>query len=364
MALLIDLFGYLSIVLHGLTTTAQSMTLGAVLFLALLGRPLSPRLGTAAGPILHGTVRIAVWSALALIVLEATTVALQVAVLAGTVDLPVGTILGANFAVSGLVKTSAAALILLMLLWRGPRAPVSVLLGLVLIELAAATLTTHAAARLDHRGPLLAVAFLHQFGAAIWIGGIPCFLLALARVGASTERTGWVSAAGGASAGGAHDGCTLGGAPRDLPAYDRPAHDQAVCAGVGSRVIGARFSRMSMAVVACIVLSGIVMSVAYIGDWQGLRHRLWRHGVRQDRDAADAAWLGRNELPAGRAATHATRHQYYPVAPLRRGRDRHRHHNLLCCCFAHLGATRGGPAAGPGELAGNRRAQHAAMVTS
>ena len=259
MALLIDLFGYLSIVLHGLTITAQSMTLGAVLFLGLLARPLSPGLGTAAGPILDGTVRIAAWSALALIVCEATSVALQTAVLVGTVDLPVGNVLGANFAISGMVKTAAATLILLMLLLRGPRAPVSVLLGLVLIELAAATLTTHAAARLDNRGPLLAVAFLHQFGAAIWIGGIPCFVLALARVGASAKR------AGGASADSAHDGGARGGA-----AYDRVVQDRAACAGAAWRLIGARFSRMSMVGVVCIVFSGIAMSVAYIGDWQGL----------------------------------------------------------------------------------------------
>ena len=36
MSLLIDLFGYLSVVIHGLTITAQSMTLGGVLFLALV----------------------------------------------------------------------------------------------------------------------------------------------------------------------------------------------------------------------------------------------------------------------------------------------------------------------------------------
>ncbi len=223
MALLIDLFGYLSIVLHGLTVTAQSVTLGAVLFLALLARPLAPALGAPAGPILGGTVRIAAWSALALVACEAATVAMQTAVLVGTVDLPVGDVLQANFAVSGLVKTAAAALILLVLLLRGQRSPLAVLLALVVIELAAATLTTHAAARLDNRAPLLAVEFLHQFGAAIWIGGIPCFLLALAR---ATDGAAW-------------------------------------------RLIGARFSRMSMAGVGCIVLSGVTMCVAYIGDWQG-----------------------------------------------------------------------------------------------
>lgn len=223
MALLIDLFGYLSIVLHGLTVTAQSMALGAVLFLALLARPLALALGSPAAPILRGTVRIAAWSALALVACEGATVAMQTAVLVGTVDLPVGDVLGANFAVAGLIKTAAAAGMLAVLLLRGRRSPISVLLVLVVVELAAATLTTHAAARLDNRAPLLAVEFLHQFGAALWIGGIPCFVLALAYAG---DGTAW-------------------------------------------RLIGARFSRMSMVGVACIVVSGVTMCFAYIGDWQG-----------------------------------------------------------------------------------------------
>jgi putative copper resistance protein D len=222
-ALLIDLFGYLSIVLHGLTVTAQSMALGAVLFLALLARPLALALGSPAAPILRGTVRIAAWSALALVVCEGATVAMQTAVLVGTVDLRVGDVLGANFAVAGLIKTAAAALMLAVLLLRGRRSPISVLLVLVVVELAAATLTTHAAARLDNRAPLLAVEFLHQFGAAIWIGGIPCFVLALAYAG---DGAAW-------------------------------------------RLIGARFSRMSMVGVGCIVVSGVTMCVAYIGDWRG-----------------------------------------------------------------------------------------------
>jgi putative copper resistance protein D len=129
--------------------------------------------------------------------------------------------LQANFAIAGMVKMAAAGLIALILFARGRRSSVAMLLTLVVIELAAATLTTHAAARLDRRAPLLVVEFLHQFGAAIWIGGIPCFLLALARVQGAEA---W-------------------------------------------RLVGSRFSRMSMAGVACILVSGITMCVAYIGDW-------------------------------------------------------------------------------------------------
>ena len=223
MSLLIDLFGYLSVVIHGLTITAQSMTLGGVLFLALVARPFAARLGSAGQRIEHDCARITAWSAVALLACEIATVALQTAVLVGTVDLSIGNVLAANFAVAGLVKTAAAAVIAALLFTRGQSAPMAPLLVLTAIELAAATLTTHAAARLDNRTPLLMVEFLHQFGAAIWIGGIPCFVLALSRIRG----------------------------------------------GQAWRLVGARFSRMSMAGVACILLSGITMSVLYIGDWQG-----------------------------------------------------------------------------------------------
>jgi putative copper resistance protein D len=220
-SLLIDLFGYLSIVIHGLTITAQSIALGSVLFIALLLRPFGASLGSAGQDIERTCIRIAAWSALALVLCEMATVALQSAVLIGTIDLSVAQTLGANFAVAGMVKATAAGLIALTLLALGRRAPIAPLLALSAIELAAATLTTHAAARLDNRTPLLIVEFLHQLGAAIWIGGIPCFLVALNRV-------------------------------QSAPSW---------------RMVGARFSRMSMAGVACILVSGITMSWFYIGSW-------------------------------------------------------------------------------------------------
>ena len=223
MALLIDLFGYLSIILHGLTIAAQSVALGGVLFLAFLARPLAPRLGAAGMPLLRDAARLSAWTAVAMALCSAANVALETAALAGTLGLPVSGILGAAFAVAGIVKTAAALLIAALLFARGGRAPVLPLIALVAVALGAATATTHAAARLDNRGVLAAVEALHQLGAAIWIGGIPCFLIAL-----------------------------------------RHAQD-----GAAWRLVGARFSRMSMAGVACILVSGSVMSLLYIGNWQG-----------------------------------------------------------------------------------------------
>ena len=216
MSLLVDLFGYLEILLHGLVIVSQSMALGGMVFLVLLARPFAAALGPG---IVSRTAQIAAWSAAALVGIEAVNVALQVAVLVDTVDLPISDVLSANFAVAGIVKTVAAGT-LALLLWR--QAPAGALLAAGFVELAAATLTTHAAARLDDRGVLLAVEALHQLGAAIWIGGIPCFVMALARL-------------------------------TDTGAL---------------RLVGGRFSRLSMAGVACILVSGITMSLFYIGSWE------------------------------------------------------------------------------------------------
>lgn len=224
MELLVDLFGYLSIVVHGLTILAQSVALGGIVFFALLARPLAPRLGPPGGVILTGTARIAAWAALALLGAEAATVALQSAVLVDTVGLSTPEVLSAEFAVAGLVKAAVAGVIAVLLFRGRSRSPAGLLLALAVVELAAATATTHAAARLDERLPLLAVEWLHQAGAAIWIGGIPCFLLALRSVQGAEA---W-------------------------------------------RLVGARYSRLSMLGVACIVLSGLTMCLLYIGDWQGL----------------------------------------------------------------------------------------------
>jgi putative copper resistance protein D len=115
MALLVDLFGYLSIVLHGLVIVGQSMALGGVLFLIFLARPFAPGLPDGAG-LVRRTAVIAGWAAIGLAVGEALTVAMQTLVLMDTLNLPLSGVLGAGFAVAGLVKLTAALLLALLLL--------------------------------------------------------------------------------------------------------------------------------------------------------------------------------------------------------------------------------------------------------
>ena len=224
MSLLVDIFGYLSIVLHGLVIVAQSMTIGGVLFLVFLLRPFIDVLPE--GHVLERRIaRLTMWSALALALTELAGNALQISVLAATVELPLSNVIQASFAMAGWIKIVCALLLIPCLTSRYIASRTVAVLALLLCaaELIAATFTTHAYARLDHNTLLLAVEGLHQFGAAIWIGGIPCFVIAMSRL---HDADGW-------------------------------------------RLVGARFSRMSMIGVACIVVSGAVMSYFYIGDLQG-----------------------------------------------------------------------------------------------
>ena len=218
MTLLVDLFGYLSIILHGLVIVAQSMALGGTIFLLVLARPFAPALPDAP-TLIRRTAQIAGWSAIGLAAGEGLTVAMQCAVLTATLDLPLSNVLGAGFAVAGIVKLTAALLLGGLLL--GARRPhAAPLLALCLIVLGAAVATTHAVARLDDVPILVAASALHILGAAIWVGGIPCFVMALGQL---------------------HDGAAF-------------------------RRVGARFSRMSMAGVACILVSATIFSVIYIGS--------------------------------------------------------------------------------------------------
>src|SRR3954447_3715403 len=220
MAVLIDLFGYLSVVLHGLVIVAQSMTVGGVLFLVLLARPFAEELAEGA-ELARRTARLAIWSAVGLVVCEALTLAMQSAVLVETLGLPVQDVLGAEFAVAGLVKM-AAAIVVAACLFARRRVGAAPLLGLCAVALAAAVATTHSAARLADNWLLMAATALHLLGAAIWIGGIPTFVMALQQVGG----------------------------------------------GATFRRVGARFSRMSMAGVLCILASAVVFTALYIGTWK------------------------------------------------------------------------------------------------
>ncbi|WP_448190984.1 copper resistance D family protein [Azospirillum sp. sgz301742] len=220
MALLIDVFGLLSVLLRGLVLVGTVTTVGGIAFLALLVRPLRGTLGAFAGPVEARSRRLLRIAAAGLAVTVALDLAVETAILVGTTDLSLAEVAGADFVRAGTVAFLAALTAAALAGRRG----VWPLLPLAALLVGAAVATSHAAARPEERGLLLVLATLHHAGAAVWVGGIPFLVGALALVGTQ-------------------------------PVWAR---------------IGRRFSWMAIGAVASLLAGGIGMGVAYVGDPTGL----------------------------------------------------------------------------------------------
>ena len=217
MDLLLDIFGFASVLLSGVMRTAQCLTLGGIAFLALIAIPLGDVDRTSD----HVLQRSRIWTrrfAWALLVSVGILLAMHVTILTGTTGISFAMAFGGDFALAQIVRLAAGALLLVTLYRPTLSAPLLIVLGL--IDLGAGVATSHAMARVDDRALLIAVTALHHLGAAVWIGGLPCFLSALRHVPAGELR----------------------------------------------RAIGARYSLLCMLSVAAIAFSGIGMLVHYVGS--------------------------------------------------------------------------------------------------
>ncbi|HXA71119.1 MAG TPA: CopD family protein [Stellaceae bacterium] len=223
MATLPDIFAFLSVIIRGVVLVTQSFMVGGIAFLLLMRGPVE-ELGSEGELVEIRASRFLLGSALAFTVAELAFVAVQCAVLMATVDIGLADVLGADFSVAGLMLAGAG----LVCAWvvRTPlRRAAAVSLGaLAAAVLLAQVATSHAMARLDDRAPLAVADVLHMAGAAVWIGGIPYFLLALAGT-----RT-----------------------------------------GAGWRRIGKRFSLMAMGSVAVLLAGGLAMAIVYLGSLDAL----------------------------------------------------------------------------------------------
>ena len=221
MDLLLDIFGFASVLLSGIARTAQCLTLGSIAFLALVAVPLGN--GAADGlNLAPRTIQLTRRFAWALLISVGVLLSMQVAILAGTAEITIGDALGGDYAIAQSVRIVGVVLMLVVLHGRSPSVPL--LLALALVDLGAGVATSHAAARIEDRGLLIAITALHHAGAAVWIGGLPCFLSAMRRLPAGAIR---------------------------------------------SRV-GARYSLLSMISVGAIAFSGIGMLIHYVGSVEAM----------------------------------------------------------------------------------------------
>jgi putative copper resistance protein D len=222
LATLFDIFGFASVLLHGLDLVAQTLLLGGVSFALFAAAPLAaaPRAEfEAIAALIRRAIRLA---ALASLITASASAALGGIILAETLASSFREIADARFVVAAAVKGMAAVGIVVAV---GRSLPVAAWRRIAaalfaLIVLVAAVATSHAVARMSDSGLLEMVTGVHELGAAVWLGGLPCFWFAL-----------------------------------------RGVSDASI-----ARRIGASYSVLSITGVALIAASAVVFAILYIGS--------------------------------------------------------------------------------------------------
>jgi putative copper resistance protein D len=200
---LLDLYGFVSVLLQVAELVARTTLLGGVTFWLLVALPLAPLMPPGDAAQLRALARRAVVvSACGGITATLAASGLGIVALAATLDASPTSLLGADFIAAAGLSLLVQAVLLALALPRGAPGPVRQLaLGLgALALLGAVTAGSHAIAREDGRTMLLAATGLHQAGAGFWLGGLPGLLGALRLTPASArlvgERYSWLAAFG------------------------------------------------------------------------------------------------------------------------------------------------------------------------
>ncbi len=220
---LVDLFSFLSVVLRAGTLVFQSVLLGGVLFVLWTARS-SP----AASEESMARVRASTWnllrlSAVGLAIVQLLYLYVDSAVLMASADIGFSGVVGANFFISGSVVLVAA--LLTAIVASGNKKVASWALPvLTVVIMGASVMTNHAASRLTGRPLLITLSSVHELATGFWIGGLPFLVLGLYR--AKDLDTRWY--------------------------------------------ITERFSRMALVSVGALAISGLVLSVIYIGSWEAV----------------------------------------------------------------------------------------------
>jgi putative copper resistance protein D len=212
-----DLVAFLTTLLRGGQLAGQALLIGGGAFLLGLAQPLAPRFGAAGVALMAASRRWLRRSALLLAFVATANAGLSMVDLHAALGLPYSQAAGADFVRWAAVIVIAAAIAALLLAVPG-RQPAG--LPLVLTGAAAlvgSVMSSHAAARIDHRSFFMAADLLHQLGASVWIGGIPFLLLGLHHVRTAD--------------------CRL--------------------------LVGLRFSHMAMVAVVCLAIGAILMAAGY-----------------------------------------------------------------------------------------------------
>lgn len=195
---LLGIFSYISVVARGLTLVLQTLLVGSTAFIFLVLRP-SHLCGEEAHVIEEKIRRVLLWTSGSLAFIQAVYAAANCSILISTTGLPFREVIGAQFLLaSGLTMLACIALTVIIHL----RVSLWTLIPPVVAILIASVMTSHAWSRVESRYALSAFDLTHQAAVGIWIGGLPCLLIALsgklseqssAKIGKNFSRTALVA---------------------------------------------------------------------------------------------------------------------------------------------------------------------------
>jgi putative copper resistance protein D len=215
-------FAFLSVVLRAATLAFQSLVLGGLIYVAVIQWPAGPAVAAAMERCRRAIRR----AAIALAVAQLLYVSVDTAILMGTLDVSLRSLLTADYFLAGAGAMLAAVALTLLLRGSGswlasrPRFLLSTL-PFAAILLAASVWTSHSVSRLDDRFITALLTGLHQLAVAAWLGGLP-FL--------------WISL-------------------RIVQPID------------SGRFLVRRFSTMAVASVATLIGAGLALSYFYVASW-------------------------------------------------------------------------------------------------
>jgi copper resistance protein D len=218
-ARLLQIFGFLSVLLRGASLTFQSLTVGGVVFLSVVLCKSRDDSGEIKASCLSWLRRFA----LVLVAVQISYLAANSLILMESAQIGFAEVIGANFVLAGALGI-AASLTILVLSTRPRARPVRDLLLPAAGIVASSVLTSHAMARLEYRVPLVIVTALHQLATAAWLGGLPFLLIAIRR--ASSPEL--------------------------------------------ARTISARFSRLAVVSVVVLASAGSILSFSYVGSLKAI----------------------------------------------------------------------------------------------
>jgi putative copper resistance protein D len=206
-AQLLDLFGFLSVLLRGLTLAFEALTIGGVFFLTLIA-------SDSEVPVKARILRVLSSSSLFLTIAQIAYVTANAAILKSSIDITWQEVMGAGFATAAMLVVTGAIAILMIVHSRFGAVVCPVACALIL---AGSVMASHSVARVDGRPLVITATAAHHIASAAWIGGLPYLLLSI----------------------------------RNSPQ---------------AAVLTSRFSRMAMTSVSVLLVAGAALAFLYIGS--------------------------------------------------------------------------------------------------